>query len=62
MRFFLIGTGGLRSPTVFSRLRISGFFSLAVTTLCLNACQGGSPQTSEEFAAMHHCCRQAGGH
>ena len=62
MRVFFVGISGLRGATVFSRLRIRSFYWLAVTMLCLTACQGGSPQTSEEFAAAHHCCRQAGGH
>jgi len=62
MHVFVVGTGGLRGATVLSSLQIGGLLCLAVTMLCLSACQGGSPQTSEEFAVAHHCCRQAGGH
>ena len=62
MRVFSVRTSGLRGTTVFSGLRIIGLLCVAVTTLCLGACQGGSPQTPEEYAAVHHCCRQAGGH
>ncbi|HVM86060.1 MAG TPA: hypothetical protein VMW18_19350 [Candidatus Binatia bacterium] len=62
MRVFSIGTGGRHNAAVLARLRIGGLFFLTVTTLCLSACQDGSGQSAEEFAAAHHCCRQAGGH